>query len=249
MFEDKKVLIVDDEEKSRLYLATVLTELYANIVIQVISTPVEALLVLTNQHFDAILLKVEMQNMSGLDLVAELLKQRKHFPVIFISACKNADHIQKAIRLNAVDYIDKPVNPVVLDHALRKSFEMQPGTPASVSSGRFCMLTDIDLRLVDTHEILYFKSHKRYSIMCLKDGTQVKVRYNLASLSKSSLEKSFLYVSRQYIVNPDYIKYLSPSNRTITLKVENNDLILEKIFPSVLSGLIKKYNLYNLNQK
>lgn len=61
-----------------------------------------------------------MPGMTGLDLVAEMQTSLKNVPVIFVSAYKRAEFIQRALRLNAVDYLDKPVDPTELIMLLKK---------------------------------------------------------------------------------------------------------------------------------
>ena len=245
---NKKVLIVDDEEKARLYLASILSELYPGLEIQLAATPTEALFLLKKQHFDVLLLDVEMQGMTGLELVDELQKLTQQPPIIFVSAYKRAEFIQKAIRLNAVDYIDKPVNPTELDNAIKKAFEItkkilkEPDTSASVNK-RFCLLTDIDKRFVEADEILYFQSSKRYSQVHFVDGNKRIVRYSLVHLKKNLPSGHFTHVSRQFIINIKYLKKISKSNKNITLQYCNTEIKLGKIFPVVLTELIKKYSL------
>jgi len=147
-----------------------------------------------------------------------------------------------------VDYIDKPVNPTELDNAIKKAFKItkkilkEPDTSASVNK-RFCLLTDIDKRFVEADEILYFQSSKRYSQVHFVDGNKRIVRYSLVHLKKNLPSGHFIHVSRQFIINIKYLKKISKSNKNITLQYCNTEIKLGKIFPVVLTELIKKYSL------
>ena len=63
MFENKKILIVDDEEQARLYLANIVGELYPGLSIQLAATPADALFILKKEHIHTVLLDVELPGM------------------------------------------------------------------------------------------------------------------------------------------------------------------------------------------
>jgi len=66
----------------------------------------------------------------------------------------------------------------------------------------------------------------------------------LEGLSKKLPANSFLRVSRQHIVNIKSIKYVSKSNKSITLQSNNlQQVVLNKIYPTVLIVLISKFSL------
>jgi len=246
MYENKKTLIVDDEEKARLYLASILAELHPEIEIQLVSTPAEALFLLKKQHFDVVFLDVEMPGMTGLEMLEELHQKLKDIPFIFVSAYKHAEFIQKALRLNAVDYVDKPVNPTELENAIKKAFEHQTITikpNKHHQKDKFCLITDIDDRLVESDEIVYFQSSKRYAIAYFTDGSKRTVRYNIVHLNKLLPSNCFIQVSRKNIINITYLKSIFKSNKSIVLKFAENEIILDKISPEVLAKLIKNHSL------
>lgn len=246
IMENKKALIVDDEEKARLYLANILAELYPDLDIQLASTPAEAIFLLKKQHIDLVFLDVEMPGMTGLELLEELSKSLKNTSFIFISNYKRAEFIQKALRLNAVDYIDKPVNPTELELAVNKVFASQTPTVEhkdNTSARKFCLITDIDERLVEADEVVYFQSSKRYAIAQFKDGTRRIVRYNIVSLDRLLPSHCFIKVSRRHIINVRYLKNIFKNTKCIVLRYNDSEVKLEKISVDVLNVLIKKYSL------
>lgn len=189
-----------------------------------------------------------MPGMTGLDLVAEMQTSLKNVPVIFVSAYKRAEFIQRALRLNAVDYLDKPVDPTELDNALKKVFENKPYivlASGSNNSKRFFLLTDIDERFVESDEILCFQSSKRYSIAYFTDNTNRIIRSNLTNLSGKIPKDCFLQISRQFIVNLKYVKCISKSLKEITLKGGIAELKVQKVFPQILNVLIMNNRIKN----
>src|SRR5262249_34661977 len=69
------------------------------------------------REFALLVLDIQMPGMTGFEL-AQMIKTRKktaHVPIIFLTAYYNEDaHILEGYDTGAVDYLHKPVNPVVL---------------------------------------------------------------------------------------------------------------------------------------
>lgn len=236
-----KVLIVDDEVNARLYLANILHELYPEFEILMAKTPVEALFILIKQKIDIMLLDVEMPGMTGLEFANDLRDQLNDIPVIFVSAYKRAEFIQKALRLNAVDYIDKPVNPKELEFAVQKACDFKElSAKSKIIDGRLKLFTEQGEMFFEPNEILYFESVKRNSIAHFSNGfSEVIVRQNIKSLANLLPNEIYKHVSRKYIVNISFVKFISKSNHTITISDGTNKILLSKIFPQFFYSKLK----------
>jgi len=109
-----RVLVVDDDEHNLLAIRTVLDDLAD---IEVASSGEEALRHLLKGEFAVILLDVYMPGMDGYE-TARLIRgreQTKRIPIVFLSAVnKEKDHLLRGYAMGAVDYVFKPVEPVVL---------------------------------------------------------------------------------------------------------------------------------------
>ncbi|HEY5812545.1 MAG TPA: response regulator, partial [Terrimicrobiaceae bacterium] len=109
------VLLVDDDPRNLFALESVLEG--ENYAIAKAQGGDEALLALMTQEFAAIVLDVQMPGLSGIE-VARLIKQRRrtqHIPIIFLTAhYLEEEHAIHAYDVGAVDYLTKPINPVVL---------------------------------------------------------------------------------------------------------------------------------------
>jgi PAS domain S-box-containing protein len=109
-----RVLVVDDDERNLLAIRTVLEDV-ADIVIA--RSGEEALRHLLRDEFAVILLDVYMPGMDGYE-VAQIVRgreQSKRIPIVFLSAVnKETEHLIRGYSMGAVDYVFKPVEPVVL---------------------------------------------------------------------------------------------------------------------------------------
>ena len=115
MAKSVSILLVDDEAKNLVALESILESPEYRLVKA--QTADEALMALMQDEFAAIVLDVQMPDLSGIEL-AKLIKQRKktqHIPILFLTAYYQEDeHIVLGYDVGAVDYLTKPVNPSVL---------------------------------------------------------------------------------------------------------------------------------------
>ena len=112
--ERARVLLVDDDERNLLAVATVLEDLGEVVLAR---SGEEALRHLLKGEFAVILLDVYMPGMDGYE-TAQIIRNRdqtKGIPIVFLSAVnKEAEHLLRGYSMGAVDYVFKPVDPIIL---------------------------------------------------------------------------------------------------------------------------------------
>ena len=110
-----EVLIVDDQPRNLDALESMLAPL--DCVFVRAETADQALLSLLRHDFAAIVLDIQMPEMSGIEL-AKLIKKRKrsqHVPILFLTAHLIEDRdILQGYDVGGVDYLSKPINPAIL---------------------------------------------------------------------------------------------------------------------------------------
>jgi DNA-binding response OmpR family regulator len=106
-----RVLIVDDEESMRLYLARILaTELHAEVTLA--GTCEQALHLAGNYAYDAILLDLLMPGTGGHAVLKELRRSSPNVatPVIIVSVLSDRATRNRCIKAGATAYVVKPVD-------------------------------------------------------------------------------------------------------------------------------------------
>lgn len=228
----KRALIVDDEEQARLYLAKMIATTNTEMEVQFASSPDEALFVLTKFKPDVLFIDVEMPGMSGLEMLQQLREKHPHLPVVIVSAYSEFKYVQKSIRLNVKDYLIKPVHPDELETVIRKVFENKD--ISTTIDNKIRLKTIKGILHINPEEILYFESHKRDShVYFIRNGNNILVRSNLVELEKILPKSIFQRVSRQYIVNTRYIKFVN-KNKFIVLESDEKQIKLERIYPNII---------------
>src|SRR6478672_10115610 len=112
--ERPRVLLVDDDERNLLAVQSILEDLGEVVPAR---SGEEALRHLLKGEFAVILLDVYMPGMDGYE-TAQIIRNReqtKRIPIVFLSAVnKETEHLIRGYSMGAVDYVFKPVEPVVL---------------------------------------------------------------------------------------------------------------------------------------
>jgi class 3 adenylate cyclase len=121
--EPGRLLIVDDNKVNRILLARGLEQF--GHVIETAENGRQALEKLRGGSFDLVLLDIEMPEMNGYQVLENCLKDPdlRDIPVIMTSSLDELDNVVKCIELGAEDYLNKPVNPILLRARVNASLE------------------------------------------------------------------------------------------------------------------------------
>jgi PAS domain S-box-containing protein len=109
------VLLVDDHRDNVLALRAVLEELPINLVVA--DSGDQALANLQSNEFAVVLLDVRMRGLDGFETAQRIrsLPESRDVPIIFITGLESdGNSVKRAYSLGAVDYLVKPIEPVVL---------------------------------------------------------------------------------------------------------------------------------------
>jgi PAS domain S-box-containing protein len=151
--QDKtEILIVDDDIRNLFSLKAILDDPAYSIITA--ETGADAIELTKSHDFAVVILDVNLPEMNGFE-TAERMRQRKknrHLPLIFLTAFFNDDsYVSKGYLAGAVDYIIKPVAPVIICskvnifvelHRLRKSSELRAAERLKISEAKYKSLFD-----------------------------------------------------------------------------------------------------------
>jgi two-component system chemotaxis response regulator CheB len=110
----KRVLIVDDSAFMRRVVTDLLEKLPQIRVAATARNGKQALEHLAKETFDLVVMDVEMPVMNGLETL-RIIKQKYTVPVIMLSSLANQATTIEALELGAADFIEKPVNLVLIE--------------------------------------------------------------------------------------------------------------------------------------
>ena len=118
-----RLLVADDNKVNRLLLGRSLEQLGHRVAMA--ENGRIALEMLRRESFDLLLLDMEMPEMSGFQVLEQMVAdlQLRDLPVIVTSSLEGVAHVARCIELGADDYLPKPVNPVLLKARIGSSLE------------------------------------------------------------------------------------------------------------------------------
>ena len=116
-----KIIIVDDEEEIRLGIIKKIDwKSYGFQIIGEAENGQEALEKAEKLQPDIIMTDIRMPFMDGLELGKKLSEVMPSSKIIVFSGCDDFEYAQKAIRLNVIEYVLKPINSVELIEMLKR---------------------------------------------------------------------------------------------------------------------------------
>lgn len=121
--EPGHLLIVDDNKVNRILLARGLESQGHRV--ETAENGKQALDKLRTEAFDLVLLDIEMPEMNGYQVLETCLQdpELRNIPIIMTSSLDEIDSVVKCVELGAEDYLNKPVNPILLRARVNASLE------------------------------------------------------------------------------------------------------------------------------
>ena len=112
--ENSTILLVDDSPDNLVLMSSLLKDVYQ---VKIADNGEKALAIaLSDSPPDFILLDIMMPGMDGYEVCWRLKQERRtlNIPVIFLTAKTDAEDERKGLELGAVDFIAKPINPLIV---------------------------------------------------------------------------------------------------------------------------------------
>lgn len=116
----KHILIVDDEENTRLGLSKLLSQ--EGYVIDLAANGREALELMRRQRVNLVISDINMPDMNGIGFLREVSRRFPSTSVIMITAYGGVETYLEAMNLGALEYLHKPVRLDELRSVMKKIF-------------------------------------------------------------------------------------------------------------------------------
>jgi DNA-binding response OmpR family regulator len=142
----KPVLIVDDEKNIRLTLSQSLESL--GVEIDTAANGEETLDKLSKKEFGLILLDIRMPGMDGMEVLRRVREIRPDIRIIMITAYGTIESAVEAMKLGAVDFLEKPFDPEEIRELVSRV---------------------MDRDRLDEHKLVGYASHIELAKKCIGD--------------------------------------------------------------------------------
>ena len=221
-----KVVIIDDEEKSRLTLRNFIGKYESDVeIIGEADGVVSGMKLIKSENPEAVFLDVEMKDGSGFDLLD--LMSPVDFMVVFVTAFNH--YAVKAFRFSAVDYLLKPLDPSRLKEAVRKlkdnggSGDNQQKLNTLLenrnSLKKLALPAINGLIMIRVSNILRLESEINYTRVFLKSNESHLVTKTLKEYDELLSGINFYRIHKSHLINLDCVsRYVKGEGGTIILE-------------------------------
>jgi two-component system LytT family response regulator len=225
-------LIVDDEESARRLMMKLLEETLYFAEIRVAQSVDSALSELNSFSPDMIFLDIKMPGKYGIEFVNELHFTDGKPGIIFVTAYDQ--YAIQAIKIQAFDYLLKPVNRKELKECVEKYIAMheeishqskkKSDLPKKIS--RIKVNTRTGTVFINPATILFCRAEGNYTTICTGEKEYL-CSLNLGKLQEQLSSSAFIRIGRSLIINFEYITLLDRKKSAITLVRDNESVIVK----------------------
>ena len=244
----KNVLILEDNEKTLLFVKEAIENIYGNqIKVYTAVTYQEACFLAFSVHIDAFILDIilkskENGDTSGMRFAQELRSNLRYTltPIIFLTTL--ADPANEALHtFHCFDYLEKPFPPEKVAEVVGKALGYVDAESISES---ITMRKDGILYIIDPQEVLYVDVKQHILFIHMKHDTISIPNRTLKQFLKAIHNGEFIQCSRNTAVNCKYIGNIDTVNRYIALKESPEIIDISMLYmKKILQGF---HNVYNL---
>lgn len=224
-----KVLIIEDETTAARRLAKLIEEIDPSIEVleQLDSIESSVLWLEKNPMPDLLFMDIHLADGSSFEIF-KFVKVDK--PVIFTTAYD--EYALQAFKVNAIDYLLKPLKRVELEQALAKYKHLMKPTEVdyqalanSMSNDkyntRFLIRFGQNIKVVEFRDAAFFYTEDKITFIVTKEGKRYPIEPSLEKLEEMADPRVFFRINRQFIVNIESIREMyAYSKSRVKLKLD-----------------------------
>ena len=209
-----KVLIIEDEIAAARRLAKLINEIDPGIEVVEQLDSIESSVLWFERHPmpDLIFMDIHLADGSSFEIFNHVQLAK---PVIFTTAYDQ--YALQAFKVNAIDYLLKPLKKSELEQAINKYRALQKppemNYQALASSlqtdkynPRFLIRFGQSIKVVEFRQAAYFYTEDKITFIVTKEGKRYPVDPSLEKLEEMADPRAFFRINRQFIVNIECIK-------------------------------------------
>lgn len=210
-----RVLLIDDERLARAELRRLLAaHPHVDIVGEAVNAA-DGVQQIAALKPDLVFLDVQMPGGSGFDMLAALDEAPD---VIFTTAFDR--YALQAFEVNALDYLQKPIQPARMAAALQRCTARRPGavghavasaSAASTAPKKLFIKDGERCWFVALHDIRLFESEGNYTRVYFDQHRPLTLR-SLSQLEERLDPQRFFRASRRHLVNLDFVGQVRPND-------------------------------------
>lgn len=239
-----KVVIVDDEEPARDLLAAYAEKIPELEVVGVVNSALAAKKVLQNNTIDVLLTDIQMDDLTGIDLI-RMLKN----PPITIFTTAYSEYALEGYNLDVIDYLVKPISFQRFCKAIDKATELiryneeskatvipiKATKETAITNDYFFVKTNRKIVKVKYDDLLFVQSFGEYVKLYTQDD--VLLALQTTKFMEEMLPPSdFIRIHRSSIINIKHIKEIIGNE----VLIDQHRLVISKRMKETFMKLIQE---------
>ncbi|CAL2059763.1 LytTR family DNA-binding domain-containing protein [Tenacibaculum sp. 190524A05c] len=215
-----KVIIIDDEKRSRRVLRSILEEACDGInSILEASNLIDGVELIKDNNPNIVFLDVEMPKHSGLEILDFFKDKTINFQIIFTTAYEQ--YAVEAFKLSAIDYVLKPIDEkelvkafekakqVINDNQIKSKLENLEKALHQLSLNKIALEVPKGIIFVSHEDIMYFEADGVYTKVHLENGKTELICRTLKHFTEQLQNQPIFYKPhRSYLINLKFMKEL-----------------------------------------
>jgi two-component system LytT family response regulator len=216
-----KAMLIDDEPDNLQFISSMIGIFCPAVsVVGAYTDPFEGMEAILKQKPDVLLLDIEMPGMTGFELLRRL--PAVDFELIFVTA--HNQYALNAIKLSALDFLLKPVDPTELEEALAKVeqklkekktveqfnvlvnlLNQNQDSPKMRQHNRIALPTFNGLIYVNMLDVIMIEAEQNYCKFIIENRQSLTISKNIKNYEGLE-EHDFMRVHRSSIINLNHVK-------------------------------------------
>ena len=249
-------IIIDDEIHNAKLLKALIDEFCEELIIRGYGRTLnESKKLIKDKKPNIIFLDVRLRNELSLDIFNEI--NQKDYQIIITSAYD--EYAIDAFRIDAVDFLMKPINISQLKDAVNKAIynlkvkdlidvenntednNGNPDGPIPDNQDFIVIPSKSEMTIVKFEQILYLSSVRKYTVFHLLSNDEIVATNNIGQFEFLLQKKNFYRIHNSYIVNLKYLVKIHSSNGNYCELINNISLpIARRRYADLKRHIIRK---------
>lgn len=236
-------LIVDDDQSSINVLTEHLQSFPFIKIVGILNSGKDAVAFLKENEVDLILLDIEMEGMTGIELANYVQPLFPKTSIVFITG--HAGFALKGYESHPVDFLTKPIEFSRLETALNRVKEIKNPPSLTEKAQKIGMKTVNGIQIIDTNDVLYIEKKGRIISIVSKNRNKVISSDTMKNLELIFTPFEFYRPHQSFLVPIKQIKMISPDtfSRSYSIDLIDSDVKLplsRNRYPELKGLLVKK---------
>lgn len=256
------IVVVEDEKPARMLLESYVQKVPEGDCVMSFANPIQAKTFLDNHKVDILLLDIQMDDLTGLDLL-RMLDQ----PPVTILTTAYSEYALEGYELEVIDYLLKPISFQRFFKAVSKAMGLVelrkkgkgmdslaldgevsgfnvnksvalPDTPSSSDEDFFFVKTNRKIVKVNYGDVIFVESYGEYIKIHTEEKT-LMVLQRMSSMEQQMPDGRFFRIHRSHLVNLSKIQEIDGN----IVKVRGHELIVSKRLKEEFLKTIRKKGL------